>query len=230
MSNNPARTAAVFMILLAGTVVAAVNVLLYMDTIRSLSAQGPPESLLSALQDLVARRPPQALYFVAVPICAAVLVALAVFLGTREKARTETLEAPPPQEAHATKKAEDAVLQLLALLQKEGRFIDFLEEDLAPYSDAQVGAAVRPIHEGCRQVLRERFTLERIYSEEEGAEIVVPEDFDRDSVRLTGNVQGKPPFRGTLQHGGWRVNKVDLPPAPAGLDSRIIAPAEVEIP
>lgn len=121
-------------------------------------------------------------------------------------------------------------LRLLALLQAEGRLIDFLEEDIDEYSDAQVGAAVRSIHAGCRKALHEHICIERIYTQEDGSEIEVGPEYDRATLRLTGNVHGQPPFRGTLQHGGWRATELNLPPPPPGLDARILAPAEVEIP
>lgn len=120
-------------------------------------------------------------------------------------------------------------LQLLALLQQEGRLIDFLEEDLTPYDDAQVGAAVRSIHSGCRQALRERLELERVLPTPEGDPVTVEPGFDPAEIRLTGNLAGEPPFRGTLQHGGWKVKRVNLPTGASAEASRILAPAEVEI-
>src|SRR5207253_6846543 len=36
-----------------------------------------------------------------------------------------------------------AAVQLLAILQREGRLLDFLQEDVDGYADAQIGAAVR---------------------------------------------------------------------------------------
>lgn len=137
----------------------------------------------------------------------------------------KTVPPPPPP-----KPATDAAVQLLALFQREGRLVDFLREDIQPYDDGQIGAAVRAIHESCRQVLAEHLTLERILSGNEGDEVTIPQDFDPSAVRLTGNVTDKPPFRGVLRHAGWRAAKVKLPAQPAGQDPRIVAPAEVEIP
>jgi Domain of unknown function (DUF2760) len=131
----------------------------------------------------------------------------------------EKVVAPPP--------SVDAALRLLALLQQEGRLVDFLEEDIAAYDDAQIGAAVRSIHEGCRRVLRERVTLERVIDREDGAPVEVPVGFDPAAIRVTGNVAGSPPFRGTLQHAGWRAAKANLPQS--STDPAIIAPAEVEV-
>ncbi len=139
------------------------------------------------------------------------------------QATTEPKKAPPP------KPTTDAAVQFLGLLQREGRLVDFLREDIQPYDDGQIGAAVRAIHEGCRQILSEHITLEPVLSGNEGDEVTVPADFDPSAIRLTGNVTGEPPFRGTLRHAGWRAKQVKLPAQPTGQDAKIVAPAEVEI-
>jgi hypothetical protein len=144
------------------------------------------------------------------------------------KAQEEPKKAAPPPAP--PKPTTDAAVQLLALFQREGRLVDFLREDIQPYDDAQIGAAVRTIHESCRQVLAEHLTLERILNGNEGDDVTVPKDFNPSAIRLTGNVAGDPPFRGALRHAGWRASKVKLPAQPAGQDPQIIAPAEVEIP
>ena len=124
--------------------------------------------------------------------------------------------------------ASAPALRLTAMLQREGRLVDFCEEDLAGYSDAQVGAAARTVHEGCRKALREAFLLQPVRPEPEGAPVELPAGFDSRAVRLTGNVQGNPPFRGVLKHHGWKVAEVRMPAA--STDPTIIAPAEVELP
>src|SRR6202008_581212 len=103
-------------------------------------------------------------------------------------------------------------LQLLALLQQEGRFVDFLEENLAPYSDEQVGAAVRAIHDGCRSALGDRLGLSPILAGSEGGSVTVERGFDPAAVRVTGNVRGEPPYRGVVRHPGWRSAGGKLPP------------------
>ena len=135
-----------------------------------------------------------------------------------------TSAAPPPAPRPA-----DGALRLLGLLQAEGRLVDFLEEDLTPYPDDQIGGAVRAIHEGCRKALHAQFALEPVLRGAEGEDVTVEEGFDAAEVRLTGNVAGAPPFRGVLRHGGWRVTSAALPER-QGIDPRVIAPAEVEIP
>lgn len=123
----------------------------------------------------------------------------------------------------------DPAVALLAVLQREGRLVDFLREDITAYSDAQVGAAARAIHTSCRKVLDEHLALEPVRTEAEGARIVIPNGFDPSTIRLTGKVGGKPPFRGVLRHRGWRTQELELPADAAGQDPSIIAPAEVEI-
>lgn len=135
--------------------------------------------------------------------------------------------APPP--APLREAPHEAALQLLGLLQREARFIDFIEEDVKAYSDADIGGAARVVHEGCRKVLREHFSLQPLRSEAEGSRITLPEGFDAAAVRVTGNVVGKAPFTGTLSHRGWRATDTRLPKLAAGHDAAILAQAEVEL-
>jgi hypothetical protein len=123
----------------------------------------------------------------------------------------------------------DAALQLLGLLQKEARFIDFAQEDVSHYTDADIGAAARVVHEGCRKVLNQHFELESVRSEAEGKRISLPKGFDAGSIRITGNIVGHAPFTGTLVHRGWKAVEVKLPKITEGHDVKIISPAEVEL-
>ena len=125
---------------------------------------------------------------------------------------------------------ETSAIQILSILQRKGRLIDFLQEDLSAHQDAQIGAAVRTIHEGCKQALAEYVELEPIFTEEEGSPITVEPGFNAHAIRLTGNIVGNPPFKGALRHRGWRVARVDLPKqTPAQQKQRIVAAAEVEV-
>ncbi|MEW6298089.1 MAG: DUF2760 domain-containing protein [Thermodesulfobacteriota bacterium] len=175
-------------------------------------------------------------YFVGAPLAAGLLLLVILpNLVTAGAAPEEGKPAPVPVETRKpapapAKPAADAAVQLLGLFQREGRLVDFLREDLQPYDDAQIGAAVRSIHQACRQVLAEHITLEPVLPEREGEEITVQKDFDPSAIRLTGNVSGEPPFRGTVRHPGWRATHVKLPAQPSGQDPKIVAPAEVEIP
>jgi hypothetical protein len=136
---------------------------------------------------------------------------------------------PAPTAAPLRVATPDAALQLLSLLQREARLIDFANENITVYSDADIGAAARVVHEGCARVLREHFTIEPVRGELEGARLTLQEGFDAASVRLTGNVVGKAPFTGTLSHRGWRASKVSLPQLADKHDASILAPAEVEL-
>ena len=124
---------------------------------------------------------------------------------------------------------DTAALQLLGLLQREARFVDFIQEDVAPYSDAEIGAAARVVHGGCRKLLAEHFTLAPVRAEAEGSRITLQAGFDATAVRLTGNVVGQAPFTGTLSHRGWRVAEVRLPQLTDARAAAIIAQAEVEL-
>lgn len=145
-----------------------------------------------------------------------------------ERPRLEKPKADKPKPV-LKESGPEAALQLLALLQREGRLVDFLEEDIAGFTDAQVGAAARVVHDQCRAVLREHLPVEPIRAEEEGSSITLAGGFDAAKVRLTGKVAGEPPFTGTLGHRGWKVREVKLPKLAEGHDASVIAPAEVEL-
>ena len=131
---------------------------------------------------------------------------------------------PPP----AAVETSDRAIQILALLQRDGRLVDFLMEDLAAYPDAQVGAAVRDVHAGCRSVLTRYATLGPVINDEEGQTVTVARGTDAASVKVIGHAAGEPPYRGVLRHRGWEVSRLELPPL-AATGRSIIAPAEVEV-
>lgn len=132
-------------------------------------------------------------------------------------------------ESKVHRASTDSALQLLALLQKEARLIDFLNEDVADYSDEEVGAAARVIHGGGQKVLKEYLTLSPVREEAEESRITIEAGFNSQAIRLTGNVTGKAPFNGTLIHKGWKVTAITLPQVSTDFDASIIAPAEVEL-
>ncbi len=123
----------------------------------------------------------------------------------------------------------DRAVQMLALLQRDGRLVDFFTEDIAPYQDAQIGAAARDVHASCRKALEHYLKLEPIIASEEGQPVTVEPGFDPAAIKLIGNVTGQPPLRGLLRHRGWRAAQVNLPPLPDESGRTIVAPAEVEI-
>ena len=133
-------------------------------------------------------------------------------------------EVIPPERVHAS------ALVLLAALQREGRFIDFVRQDVGGFSDEDIGAAGRIVHAGCRKVIDQFFRFEPAAGGAEGQSLTVPAGFDAQRIRLTGNVTGNPPFRGTLKHHGWIVTRVNVPEISNALDPRVAAPAEVELP
>lgn len=139
-------------------------------------------------------------------------------------------ETPPPS-ARALPVVTDASpgLVVLGLFQREGRLVDFLEQDITAFPDAEVGAAARLVHEGCRKALRGHATVSPVRSEPEDSVVTIEEGYDPNTLKLTGNVGSKPPYRGTLRHAGWRVSNFRLPVALAGHDATILAPAEVEL-
>ena len=137
--------------------------------------------------------------------------------------------APTPAPVILKEASPDAALQLLALLQRDARLIDFTQEDLSGYSDADIGGAARVVHEGCSKVLREHFSLAPVRTEVEGSRLTLPQGFDARAVRLTGNVVGQAPFTGQLSHRGWRATEVRLPKVAEGHDATVLAQAEVEL-
>ena len=150
--------------------------------------------------------------------------------------RVSQLLAPPPEppkpaapKAAPPEKAHASGLFVLSVLQQEGRLIDFLQQEVSAFSDEDVGAAARVVHGGCRKALQRLAAVQPVVKSEEGATIEVPSGFDATRYRLTGNVTGQPPFKGTLKHHGWVATDLKFPTLAENLDYRGIAPAEVEL-
>jgi Domain of unknown function (DUF2760) len=198
---SSSRIQAFFLALVLGAILASGNVLL---------AQRFAPELLAF--------PPIVAWLAGAPIVIGLVLAAA--LHRPAVAAPAAAAAPPPDDTPA--------LRLLAALQADGRLVDFLLEDIEGYSDDQIGAAVRGIHEPARKALRECIVLEPIIKGRQDEEVAVSEGLDSGAVRLVGNVHGDPPFRGALKHGGWRATATTLP-VRRGQDERVIAPAEVEI-
>jgi hypothetical protein len=161
-----------------------------------------------------------------------------------ERVRPLLIGEKPPEPAAAKQAAESPAkkppaprtpdrsdaLALLAALQREGRFVDFIKEPLSAYSDAQVGAAVRDVHRDCSAVLERFFAVRPLVDGAEGVEIDVPAGFDAARFRLVGNVQGQPPYRGKLCHHGWQATRTELPDWTGGQAAALVlSPAEVEL-
>ena len=147
-------------------------------------------------------------------------------------AAAPTAPAAPPHRAPEAPKASarSEALTLLSVLQREGRLVDFLQEPIAAYNDAQVGAAVRDIHRDCAAALERIFAIKPLLDLTEGAPVEVPVGFDAARYRLTGNLAGQPPYHGTLRHGGWQATRVQLPEwNGTAAAASVVAPIEVEV-
>lgn len=134
----------------------------------------------------------------------------------------------PPKPPEPPKPNPDPI-RFLVLLQRDGRLFDFLLEDVSGASDADLGAGVREIQRQCQKTLKEHLILEPVLAKEENTTVEIPAGFDPSAIRLTGNVTGKPPFKGTLIHRGWRVKEIKLAPLAEGQDHFVVQPAEVEM-
>ncbi|NVM20957.1 MAG: DUF2760 domain-containing protein [Desulfobacterales bacterium] len=200
------------------------------------------EQVLAHLQALQRLRDMGSLYVPSVLFLAGLTATLIVSVSLRrligaligaqvpERADVEILaEEEGLSETASDELVDTGACRLLSALQNKGRLVDFLQEDIAGYPDAQIGAAVRHIHEDCRNALSEYVTLAPVMSEKEGRTAVVSEGFDPSEIRLTGQITGSPPFEGVVQHSGWKVVRVKLPDQPRGQKHTVIAPAEVEI-
>lgn len=146
-----------------------------------------------------------------------------------EREQADAAAAPSAVRPPALPEGAERAVQMLALLQRESRLVDFLQEDIGPYDDAQVGAAVRDLHAACSAALARYVTLEPVLPGEEGHPITVEPGFDAGAVKLIGNVTGTLPASGVMRHHGWRARGVRLPDVPGGAARSVIAPAEVEL-
>ncbi len=147
--------------------------------------------------------------------------------GPGEEKEEQAASVEPSEQPAPMEDAGEAAIQLLSVLQHEGRLVDFLMEDISPYPDQQVGAAAREVHDKCRKAVEEIFGLRPVLSAEEGSRVEVDEGFDPAKIRLVGRLGGGPPYKGVLLHAGWRCTRVALPPGKG--KEGIVAPAEVEV-
>jgi Domain of unknown function (DUF2760) len=173
----------------------------------------------------------------AVSLVLSLLVLIFSLIGGQSKAPAQPVQTmapapapvpiqPPPP---SPKQAETEIVTFFGLLQEKGRLVDFLMEDITPYEDAEIGAAARVIHQGCRQVLQEYFNVSPISEAAEGEQVTVPAGYSPDQFRLVGKLAGEPPFTGTLLHKGWKTEFVKLPRVVNSDRLPPIAPAEVEL-
>ena len=139
-------------------------------------------------------------------------------------AKTEPAVAQPSTESVA----QAQVVQFLARLQEKARLVDFSMDDITPYSNEEIGAGARVVHQGCREVLKEMFDIQAVHLGDEGESLSLAADFDARAYRLVGKVPEQPPFTGIVLHRGWKTSKVVLPRL-TDTAREVIAPAEVEI-
>jgi hypothetical protein len=156
------------------------------------------------------------------------------FLILAFKAFVKALKNPKAAKDFLEEKKEEKCiepqhLKLLFLLQKSGRLIDFLKEDIDPYSDVQIGAAVRKIHAECGKTLEELVAIRPLFHENEGSPVVVSQGYDPVEIKVTGKIKGIPPYQGILRHKGWKAHKMTLPKKIGEGDLSVIFPAEIEI-
>ncbi len=197
-------------LLICAVLVAALNALLLVPAMRGHATPVAAASLVLALA----------------------VIALALSTGGNHAPTippAPTAVAPPP--GPAGNQAEAEIIAFFALLQEKGRFVDFVMDDVTAYDDAQVGAAARVVHQGCREVLRDHFKITPVSDAAEGSRVTVPAGYAPDEYRLLGKITGEPPFSGTLIHKGWKTDVVRLPRIIKTDAQRLpgIAPAEVEL-
>jgi Domain of unknown function (DUF2760) len=172
-------------------------------------------------------------YLTGASLAIALCLLMASLLIRGEKAERESRTergrpAPVPAEGN---RAEAEIVSFLAIFQERGRLIDFLMDDITTYDDAQVGAAARVVHQGCKAALQEHFRIGPIREESEGSSVTISAGYAADEYRLIGKLSGPGPFSGTLLHHGWKINSLNLPRLVRADPERLptIAPAEVEL-
>jgi len=148
----------------------------------------------------------------------------AFFRALRDRAAAQRFvlgEQPPPVPS------ESCSLALLSFLQKQGRLIDFLQEDITHFSDVQIGAAARKIHQDCSKALKQYMTLKPCMAEAEGQPTTIVSGYNPDTVKVVGHVKGSAPYRGVVRHQGWKVTALHVPQHRAA--DFVLYPAEVEV-
>jgi hypothetical protein len=156
---------------------------------------------------------------------------LAAVVAERDRLKKKALDDEKLARERLATAGRDDVLGLLGLLQEKGRFLDFVMDDVAPYTDQQIGSAARVVHSGCSSVIREYFRIAPVLEGSEGAKATIDSDAESGRYRLLGKISGQPPFTGTVIHRGWQANEVKLPERVGAVSaaSGVIAPAEIEI-
>ena len=156
-----------------------------------------------------------------------------LFSGTVELPNqpTEQSEAPIKIVSAAAQKEpeNESTKQTIMLLQKHARLIDFIYENIDDYSDEEIGAGARVVHQGCQKVFKEYIKIEPLHAQQEDSLVTLEEGFNTKEVKLTGNISGTPPFKGKLIHRGWKITQINLPQSTDTQSSLIVAPTEIEL-
>ena len=174
-------------------------------------------------------------YLTGASLAIALGLLMAILFIRSEKAgpenQTETARPVPVPVQTAGNREEAEIVSFLAIFQERGRLIDFLMDDITTYDDAQVGAAARVVHQGCKAALQEHFRIRPIREESEGSSVTIPAGYAADEYRLIGKISGPGAFSGTLIHHGWKTDSVNLPRLVRTGRDRLptIAPAEIEL-
>ena len=187
--------------------------------------------VVNALAILPAATPFRA-YLASGGIALSLVALITILVGRRPDDRGATAQAARPMSVPSRPNQADAeIVSFLAMLQARGRFVDFLMDDINAYGDAQVGAAARVVHTGCKAALLEHFRISPVRTESEGATVQVAAGYSPDEYRLLGKISGPAPFSGVLVHHGWKTDTVNLPRILRSSTDRLpaIAPAEVEL-
>lgn len=168
--------------------------------------------------------------FIAIAAVLLSIVVLVLAFSPRPATAPAVAEAKMPAAAAAPEnQARAEIVTLLGLFQEKGRLVDFLMEDITPFSDAQVGVVARTVHQGCKEVLADHFQIEPVSPVGEGATFTVPAGYAADEYRLTGKLSGDAPFSGKIVHKGWKTSMVKLPRVMKTDRLPAIAPAQVEV-
>ncbi len=123
----------------------------------------------------------------------------------------------------------NAAKQLLKILQKQGRLLDFLTQNIDQFNDKEVANAAKVVHRGCNRALKKHCIIKAIYDTNENTNITLNPNFDRSKVNLTGNHHIKSPIKGILIHKGWQIESLSLPTLTEKANPDILQPAEIEV-
>jgi hypothetical protein len=174
----------------------------------------------------------------------AALIVLTLFIAWQSLTASRGRKEPVPAAAEPEPRPEPAkparaeptqtgeALILLSLLQEKGRFLDYVMEDITAFSDAQVAAASRVVHQGCSAVIKECLALSPTHDGAEGDRITIDKSSDPNRYRLLGKVRQEPPYAGVVVHRGWKTSKLALPRFTRPVDPtgpNVITPMDVEV-